>query len=271
MSIVCVAAWCAALAAAEPAPTTVGARDFTTFQSYAPYSPELDIAADTAIVYGIDATFAERVAHWREQGYAAAMMMGIAWGDYGAYFGTGATWKKGEIQTKKDGSPKLHNPNSELGYNVPTLPYVEFIKTLVDKAVDQKVQAVYLEEPEYWADTGWSEAFKREWQDFYHEPWQAPDSSPDAQYRASKLKYELYFRALNEVFTHVAQRSKAAGIHIDCVVPTHSLVNYAQWRIVSPESHLIDIPALDGYIAQVWTGTARTPNFYGGCAQGTHV
>ena len=31
----------------------------------------------------------------------------------------------------------------------------------------------------------------------------------------------------------------------------------AQWRIVSPESSLMNVGA-DGYIAQVWTGTART-------------
>ena len=46
-------------------------------------------------------------------------------------------------------------------------------------------------------------------------------------------------------------------------MPTHSLINYAHWRIVSPESSLIDVGA-DGYIAQVWTGTARTANLYEG-------
>jgi hypothetical protein len=46
-------------------------------------------------------------------------------------------------------------------------------------------------------------------------------------------------------------------------VPTHSLINYAHWKIVSPESSLIQVGA-DGFIAQVWTGTARTPNVYRG-------
>jgi hypothetical protein len=41
------------------------------------------------------------------------------------------------------------------------------------------------------------------------------------------------------------------------------LINYAQWQIVSPESSLLDVGA-DGYIAQVWTGTSRTPNVYNG-------
>ena len=47
-------------------------------------------------------------------------------------------------------------------------------------------------------------------------------------------------------------------------VPTHSLINYTQWKIVSPESALIDLPTIDGYIAQIWTGTARTRNIYRG-------
>ena len=46
-------------------------------------------------------------------------------------------------------------------------------------------------------------------------------------------------------------------------MPTHSLINYAHWKIVSPESSLIEVGA-DGFIAQVWTGTARTPNVYRG-------
>ncbi len=46
--------------------------------------------------------------------------------------------------------------------------------------------------------------------------------------------------------------------------PTHSLLNYAQWCIVSPESSLARLKGCDGYIAQVWTGTSREPNRYRG-------
>jgi hypothetical protein len=41
------------------------------------------------------------------------------------------------------------------------------------------------------------------------------------------------------------------------------MINYANWGIVSPESSLLGV-GCDGYIAQVWTGTARTPNVYEG-------
>ncbi|MCL4215681.1 MAG: hypothetical protein KJ052_01530 [Candidatus Hydrogenedentes bacterium] len=239
-------------------------RDYTCFQVYAPYSPKIDIGSDVAIVYGVGDGFAGRANAWRDQGYVVSMMTGISWGGYGAYYNGPEGFRWDEVQTDKNGKPFMHGNSTDVGYNVPTPDYVEFIKNYIEPALEYGVNAVFLEEPEFWADTGWSEGFKRAWQDFYHEPWQAPDSSPDAQYRASKLKYELYFNALKEVMAHIDARAEEKGITIECHVPTHSLVNYAQWRIVSPESHLIDIPQLDGYIAQVWTGTARTPNVYRG-------
>lgn len=47
-------------------------------------------------------------------------------------------------------------------------------------------------------------------------------------------------------------------------MPTHSLLNYTQWKIMSPEAALINIPTVDGYIAQIWTGTSREANVYEG-------
>ena len=77
------------------------------------------------------------------------------------------------------------------------------------------------------------------------------------------LKYYLYRRALKQVFDFVKAENARTGRQVKCYVPTHSLINYAHWRIVSPESSLLEVGA-DGFIAQVWTGTARTPNVYRG-------
>lgn len=240
------------------------AQDFTCFQTGSAYAPELDAASDVAVVYGTDPGLPERMRSWREQGYRISMMTGIAWGGYDDYYMENGVFKKEEVQTRKNGRLFMHGDSTTVGYNVPTDAYISYIQKKIETAVDEGAQALYLEEPEYWAETGWSEAFKKEWDRFYGEPWQAPDSSVDAQYRASKLKYELYFKALREVFRHAKERARAQGREIECHVPTHSLVNYAQWRIVSPESHLMDIAEADGYIAQVWTGTARSANMYRG-------
>ena len=250
--------------AQTPAPAAPPLKDATTFQSGATFRPEIDTSADIAMVYGAGPSFAERAKTWRDQGYTIGMMTGISWGGYDDYFGSGDSWRKNEIQTVKSGKLLMHGDSTSVGYNVPSAAYIEYIKKYIDPAIDDGVVSINMEEPEFWADAGWSLSFQKEWMDFYGEAWQPPDSSVDAQYRASKLKYELYFRALKEVFAHVKRRAKELGRSIDCVVPTHSLLNYAQWRIVSPESHLVDIPEYDGYIAQVWTGTSRTPNSYKG-------
>ncbi|MGH9445941.1 MAG: hypothetical protein ACRD3O_09460, partial [Terriglobia bacterium] len=148
-------------------------------------------------------------------------------------------------------------------YMVPTRSYVRFITAGLRKALDAGAEAICLEEPEFWVRSGYSGAFKREWQGFYHEAWRPPDSSPDAQYRASKLKYYLYRRALSQAFDFVHSYARTKGRHVACYVASHSLPNYSQWRIVSPESSLEQVNC-DGYIAQVWTGTSRTPNVYEG-------
>ena len=237
-------------------------RDFTCFQEAGPYTPTIDIGADVAILYGAHGDLARRFAQWREQGYEAAFMTGISWGDYADYYGRDDDFKTSEVQTRKDGSLRMHHPG--VGYNVPTDPYIAYIKTTIDPVIDQRPLFLCLEEPEYWADTGWSATFKQLYAEHYGEPWRAPDSSVDAQYRASRLKYERYFEALREVFGFARAKSNRLGFRMECVVPTHSLLNYAQWGIVSPMSRLMDLPEMDGYIAQVWTGTARTHNMYRG-------
>jgi hypothetical protein len=254
----------ALLLGADPSTAPAPIRDYTVFQTGSGFVPQIDIGSDIAVVYGVDDSFADRLAGWKAQGYGVSMMTGISWGQYAAYYGGAENLKKEEIQTSKSGRLYMHGNSKTVGYNVPTPAYVEFIKQRIAPAIDLGVQAIYLEEPEYWAETGWSEGFKRAWQDFYDTPWEAPDSSVDAQYKASRLKYELYFNALRDVFQFAKARAKEQGKTLECHVPTHSLLNYAHWRIVSPESRLMDLPEVDGYIAQVWTGTARTPNVYQG-------
>ena len=243
---------------------TVGAEDRTSFQTAGPYDPAVDIGSDQVMVYGVNESFAERAKGWKEQGYRLGFMTGISWGGYDAYYGADEKRVLEEIQTDANGKRFMHGDSTTVGYNVPTPAYLEFLKEYINPAIDAGIDSYYLEEPEYWANTGWSEGFKRAWQEYYGTPWLAPDSSVEAQFKASRLKYELYFNALSEVFRHIKDRAAAQGRQAKCYVPTHSLVSYAQWRIVSPESHLMDLDIADGYIAQVWTGTARTPNRYQG-------
>lgn len=234
----------------------------TSFQTSQPWSPLGNLRADVAMVYGINKTMPERVKGWRDRGYGVHLMTGVSWGEYqdylyGRFDGTNHV---DNAQTERDGKKISHG--GDVYYMCPAENFGEFLSVGVQRALDAGVEAVHLEEPEFWARAGYSEGFKREWQSYYHEPWQPPQESVDGQWRASKLKYYLYRRALQQVFQHVQDYNKRTGRQARCYVPTHSLLNYAHWCIVSPESSLARLDGCDGYIAQVWTGTSRTPNYY---------
>lgn len=236
----------------------------TIFQTGQPYSDRIDSRADVAVVYGIDKTMPDRIKSWRDKGYRIQLMTGVAWGNYQDYYY--GRWDginhEDEAQTRQNGEKIGHG--GDVYYMSPGKNYGKYLSVGVRRALDAGVTAVHLEEPEFWCFGGYGEGFKKEWQSYYHQPWKDPMSSPDARWRAAKLMYFLYRRALQQVFTSVQDYNTEHGTHVRCYVPTHSLVNYASWGIVSPESSLARIKGCDGYIAQVWTGTSRTPNYFEG-------
>jgi len=236
----------------------------TVFQTGHTYTDRINLRADVAIVYGFDKTMPDRVKAWRDRGYKIHLMTGVAWGEYqDYYFGR---WDgvnhEDEAQTRRNGEKVGHG--KDVYYMSPGKNYGKYLAEGVRRAMDVGVEAVHLEEPEFWEFGGYGEGFKREWKEYYNEEWQDPLSSPDARWRAAKLMYYLYRRALQQVFDSIQEYNKTHGTHVRCYVPTHSLINYAHWGIVSPESSLARLNGCDGYIAQVWTGTAREPNFYQG-------
>jgi hypothetical protein len=216
------------------------------------------------LVYGIDKSLPQRIETWRDHGYRIHVMTGVSWGEYQDYlYGRfDGINHEDEAQTVSDGRKSSHG--GDVYYMCPSTNYGKFLCVGIQRALDAGAEAIHLEEPEYWVNSGYSEGFKREWKSYYGEPWQAPQSSVDAQWRASKLKYFLYRRALQQIFDYVQEFNARTGRHVRCYVPTHSLLNYAHWCIVSPESSLARLRGCDGYIAQVWTGTSRTPNVYDG-------
>ena len=239
------------------------AEERTSFQTSAAWAPELQLGSDVAMCYGIDKALPERIAGWKAQGYRVHVMTGVSWGEYQDYlYGRfDGDNQEDEAQTERSGRKISHG--GDVYYMSPGESFGKFLSQGVKRALDAGAEGIHLEEPEFWVRGGWSEGFKREWQAYYGEEWMAPDASPDAQYRASQLKYYLYRRALTQIFDFVKAYNAEHGTDAKCYVPTHSLINYAHWSIVSPESSLLEVGA-DGFIAQVWTGTAREPNVYEG-------
>ena len=241
----------------------------TTFQTGSHWKTTIDVRSDAVMVYGTGSrpqmTFKERVESWQKHGYTTHFMTGIAWGGYSDYFNGKWDGKPHMDEGQKDakGDTILHNPGTP--YIVPTLNYLKFFKeTQIKPVIDAGIQEIFLEEPEFWAYAGYSESFKREWQEYYGFPWRAQHLSAENTYLSNKLKYHLYYRALDEAFTYAKTYGREKDMDIRCYVPTHSLINYSMWHIVSPEASLASMKNCDGYIAQVWTGTSRVPNYFNG-------
>jgi hypothetical protein len=248
-----------------PMLVTDRSKERTGFQEASPLRPPYDLRTDFVMAYGLGRGVAERLEQWRRAGYVPHVMTGVAWGHYQDYLDGKvdgrAHWDEGQVDAA--GKPILHGPR--VPYMVPAVSFSDYLQVGLKRVIDAGAVAVHLEEPEFWARAGFSEAFRREWRIYYHEPWRRPDRTCDAQYRASKLKWHLYRRALDRLCSALKEYALARhGRAVRFYVPTHSLLNYTQWGIVSPESGLIDLPGIDGCVAQVWTGTARTPNVYRG-------
>ena len=244
-------------------------REKTAFQTSSPWIPEIDVRSDIAIVYGTNdrpgMTFEQRVKSWRDHGYQTHFMTGIAWGDYKDYFL--GKWDGinhlGVGQVTQNGDTIFHGKN--MPYVVPVKSFIDYMETAVIKRViDAGISSIYLEEPEFWARAGYSEVFKQEWQKYYGFPWKPQHESAENTYLSSKLKYQLYYNAIKEVSSYAKSYGKSKGMSVKVYIPTHSLVNYSSWKIVSPEASLASLPGIDGYIAQVWTGTSREPTYFNG-------
>lgn len=252
--------------------TAMAQREKTTFQTAGQWKPTTDVRSDVVMVYGANdrpgMTFRERVESWRRRGYTTHFMTGIAWGDYQDYFQ--GSWDgqthMDEGQVRMNGEMVMHGAG--VPYIVPTENYLKYFKERhIRPVIDAGIDAIFLEEPEFWAFSGYSESFKREWQAYYGFPWRPQHESAENTYLSNKLKYHLYYRALDEAFRYAKAYGRERGLNVRCYVPTHSLLSYAQILMISPEASLASLESCDGYIAQVWTGTSRVPNYFNGTSR----
>ena len=239
--------------------------ELTGYQASGDFRPSVDLQCDFVMVYGIDDTMPDRIRQYREKGYVIHLMTGIAWGEYQDYldgkWDGRKHWDEGQVE--RSGKDVIHNPT--VPYMVPTVSFSEYLTERMKIAVDMGVEAIHVEEPEFWDRSGYSEAFKREYEIYYKEPWRPQHEDLDVQYKSARLKAYLYSRAIDRVSAALKEYAKVVyNRDHRFYVPTHSLLNYTQWKIMSPEAALINIPTVDGYIAQIWTGTSREANVYEG-------
>ena len=109
----------------------------------------------------------DRIRSWKERGYTTHFMTGIAWGEYQDYF-TGAWDGRAhfdEGQVQQNGDTIWHG--RLVPYIVPSENYLKYIKEChVRRVIDAGIDAIFMEEPEFWMRAGYSQAFRKEWEKF---------------------------------------------------------------------------------------------------------
>ena len=235
----------------------------TMFQSSQPWSAEIAAPSDGVMVYGAGGkpgrTLAERAESWRSRGYRVLFMTGIAWGGYGDWFAA----HPDTAQKDRKGNEVLHSPGTP--YVVPTEEFAAYMfGKHVKHAIDAGFDAIVLEEPEFWTRAGYSEAFKREWRAHYGCDWRDPALSAEDALKANALKARMYRRAIEKVFAEAKRYGRGKGMDVKCIVASHSPVNYSAGGIAGPGASLAGLDCIDGFVAQVWTGTSRVPGRYRG-------
>jgi len=226
-------------------------------------NPPCDMQQDWVMITGVDA-FLKYADSYREKGYVVNL-----W--YTPTFSTdiacemeymSGKWDGrehwDEVVMFRDGSKMVHAGDGIGMYLVPTESYIDWLSERLRPAVAAGAEGIYYIEPDFSDNAGYSEAFKREYEAYYHEPWQPPHSSLDARYKAGKLKDYLLTRLVQRVSASLKEYAKAKhnrGLFI-CVA-SHSLLNGIHLKAVCSGGSMVDVPEIDGHIAQVWAGTAR--------------
>jgi len=224
----------------------------------------IDLGYDFVMIYGFH-ELESRIDGYKSLGYDIQFMTGISWGEYQDYllgdFDGTVHWD--DAQKDKHGNYILHGPL--VPYMVPTSSYCNYLIEKLKKVIDLGITRIHLEEPEFWQHGGYSKSFQFEFASYYKKPWKDQETDIQTFYETSKLKAILYAKAID----YISSEIKSYGMskyqkYIYVYVPTHSLLNYTQWKIMSPEGLLAKINSIDGFIAQVWTGTSREKNSYKG-------
>ena len=238
-------------------------RTFMRVSSF--YSPHADIGTDAVTVCKLDETTADRITDWRDHGYTTHFMTSLSWGNYSDYLNGKYDGKNhwDEVQTDASGSYVLHGLSSP--YLVPTLGFTDYISDALSKVIDMGVRVIFIEEPVFFTKSGYSDAFKTEWEIFYGSPWQDPKMTEDAQFKASRLKAFLLRRCVVNICTRLKYYAKKK---YNCQIKIYSVlngfINYSQRSLITPGRDLASRPQIDGFAARVSAENAKTPVVFNG-------
>ena len=208
----------------------------SSFQTNGAYDAAFAPATDVVFLYSLDK---DAIYSWAEKGYSVYYMSGFREPKDAALV------HAGEIQTDRFGNRITIGANS--AYMVPTAERNVRSSEKFKTAVQSGAAGVIPEEPEIFANSGYSDAFKQEWLKKYLRPWQEPHTSIENRNLSEKLKAELTKDQIDTILNSVA----TADPRVVRAIAIHSPVTYPLWGITAPLNALSTLTSVQEVIGQV--------------------
>ncbi|MBC7327262.1 hypothetical protein H5T87_04010 [bacterium] len=220
----------------------------TSFQTHIGYQDIHDYKTDIVIIADNNP---EKIASWRAKGYEVHTMYGFRDGD---------AWVKEhpeEVQTTESGLKLTCGPGSY--YLVPTENRVRKALEYFRRALEGGTRAVCPEEPEFFAFAGYSDAFKKAFEERYGKSWSA-SQDPQNRWLWELLKGDMEINILSEIY----KLAKSYDPTVKRFLLAHSPLNYTALSVVFPHYKMLKTGLVDEVIDQTWSDMIRGPMKYAG-------
>lgn len=237
----------------------------TTFQTSSRYQDSQRINTEAVMAYvSVPSQLDSVIPSWytAEDFYSINIMMPINRDSHD--YVTRSPGNFDDIQTDANGNYITHSTSDKVYYMVPTEGWTEYIWEMVEHILEKyPVDSITFEEPEMWYASGYSEGFKREWENYYGEAWQPQTASPEAMLKTMRLKVYLFDRLLADI----ADRMHALSPNTKLYVASHSTASYTSIAITAGLNAYLATGKIDGVIGQTWSNTASVGLLVDGALQ----
>ncbi|MBL7153887.1 MAG: hypothetical protein ISS79_09230, partial [Phycisphaerae bacterium] len=226
----------------------------TIFQTNTGYDARLAIAVDGVVVHRHGGKFAPAIKSWQEKGFTVGRMF-FADSDAANAYWTGK-WdgKEHPDDVERDREGNVVKCAGVRPYMLPTEGWIRYLEEMTDASLAAGAAAILPEEPLAHVFTGYEKSFQRLWKNRYAEPWEPQHASARARFLTAQLKNELYIKLEERLLKQTLQFEKSSGKNTAFVLPIHSLYSNIAAQLVAPLGTSTNLPGIDGYIGQIWTG-----------------
>ena len=230
---------------------------YTISQVNMTYTPSLALPLDCILAYSDYTTASSKIKGYLDKGYKQVGIMLALGRDSGGYYING-TYDGEEhydiVQASNSTADKnswLHHSGTTY-YVCPTLGFAEYLVECCKRGIEAGATMILIEEPDFFENSGYEDAYKTEWEDYYGTDWQAYDKSDaESRFMHAELKAHIMTKAMDYISTEV----KKIDSSVEIILCSHSSSNYMWHRIAANNYDILALPGVDGMVLQAWTDT----------------